>query len=217
MCTNSTITLRPTVPPQARACVIVKAQVNGCEALTMIDTGSMTNFVSPAFATVAKLPTFTLASQLTLQLGCVGSHSKITHGSQMKLRLGAFMCDAYFDVANIDRYDCILGIPFLRSHGVRLKFDTNTIEVGGISVPAHTELDLSSSPQKYSDEDIPRLREGLYKKYEHRMKGVVPKMPPLREVNHRIPLIDEGMRYTYHLPHCPDSLKPQLAEKIQLY
>ncbi|KIK14930.1 hypothetical protein PISMIDRAFT_16915, partial [Pisolithus microcarpus 441] len=42
-------------------------------------------------------------------------------------------------------------------------------------------------------------------------------MPPLREVNHRIPLIDEGMRYTYHLPHCPDSLKPQLAEKIQLY
>ncbi|KIK12982.1 hypothetical protein PISMIDRAFT_18316 [Pisolithus microcarpus 441] len=42
-------------------------------------------------------------------------------------------------------------------------------------------------------------------------------MPPLREVNHRIPLIDEGMRYTYHLPRCPDSLKPQLAEKIQLY
>ncbi|KIK15843.1 hypothetical protein PISMIDRAFT_16230 [Pisolithus microcarpus 441] len=42
-------------------------------------------------------------------------------------------------------------------------------------------------------------------------------MPPLREVNHRIPLIDKGMRYTYHLPHCPDSLKPQLAEKIQLY
>ncbi|KIK14684.1 hypothetical protein PISMIDRAFT_17127, partial [Pisolithus microcarpus 441] len=145
MCTNSTITPRPTVPPQARACVIVKAQVNGCEALTMIDTGSTTNFMSPAFTTVAKLPTFTLASQLTLQLGCVGSHSKITHGSQTKLRLGAFTCDTYFDVANIDQYDCILGIPFLRSHGVRLKFDTNTIEVGGISVPAHTELDLSSS------------------------------------------------------------------------
>ncbi|KIK17667.1 hypothetical protein PISMIDRAFT_14916, partial [Pisolithus microcarpus 441] len=152
MHTNSTITPRPTVPPQARACVIVKAQVNGCEALTMIDTGSTTNFVSPAFTTVAKLPTFTLASQLTLQLGCVGSHSKITHGSQMKLRLGAFTCDTYFDVANIDRYDCILGIPFLRSHGVRLKFDMNTIEVGGISVPAHTELDLSSSVENRTRE-----------------------------------------------------------------
>ncbi|KIK14683.1 hypothetical protein PISMIDRAFT_17126 [Pisolithus microcarpus 441] len=72
-------------------------------------------------------------------------------------------------------------------------------------------------PRKYSDEDIPHLREELYKKYEHHMRGVVPKMPPLREVNHRIPLIDEGMHYTYHLPRCPDSLKPQLAEKIQLY
>ena len=43
------------------------------------------------------------------------------------------------------------------------------------------------------------------------------KLPPLHKVNHRIPLIDEGKQYAYHLPHCPDSLKPQLAEKIQLY
>ena len=43
------------------------------------------------------------------------------------------------------------------------------------------------------------------------------KLPPLHEVNHRIPLVDEGKQYSYHLPRCPDSLKPQLAEKIQLY
>jgi len=45
----------------------------------------------------------------------------------------------------------------------------------------------------------------------------VAKLPPLREVNHRIPLVDEGKQYAYHLPHYLDSLKPQLAEKIQLY
>ena len=49
------------------------------------------------------------------------------------------------------------------------------------------------------------------------MGRVVAKLPPLREVNHRIPLVDEGKQYAYHLPRCPDSLKPQLAEKIQLY
>ena len=43
------------------------------------------------------------------------------------------------------------------------------------------------------------------------------KLPPLHEVNHRIPLVDEGKQYSYHLPCCPDSLKLQLAEKIQLY
>ena len=39
----------------------------------MVNTGSMSNFISPAFATVAKLAAFTLESQLALQLGCVGS------------------------------------------------------------------------------------------------------------------------------------------------
>ncbi|KIK16760.1 hypothetical protein PISMIDRAFT_82931, partial [Pisolithus microcarpus 441] len=201
---------RPAVPPQAHTCVVVKAQVNGCEALTMIDTGSMTNFMSPAFATISKLPTFTLASQLTLQLGCVRSCSKIMHGSQMKLHLGAFTCDTYFNIMNIDQYDCILGIPFLQLHGV-LELPTSVIKGGWQAMLAHMK------PWKYSDKDIPHLREELYKKYEHHMKGVVPKMPPLREVNHHIPLIDEGMHYTYHLPCCLDLLKPQLVEKIQLY
>jgi len=45
----------------------------------------------------------------------------------------------------------------------------------------------------------------------------VAKLPPLHKVNHQIPLVDEGKQYAYHLPCCPDSLKPQLAEKIQLY
>ena len=43
------------------------------------------------------------------------------------------------------------------------------------------------------------------------------KLPPLCEVNHRIPLVNEGKQYSYHLPCCLDSLKLQLVEKIQLY
>ena len=53
--------------------------------------------------------------------------------------------------------------------------------------------------------------------YKDRLGRVVAKLPPLHKVNHRIPLVDEGKQYSYHLPHCPDSLKPQLVEKIQLY
>jgi hypothetical protein len=39
----------------------------------------------------------------------------------------------------------------------------------------------------------------------------------MRGVNHHIPIIDEGKQYNYHLPRCPDSLKTQLAEKIDRY
>jgi len=33
-------------------------------------------------------------------------------------------------------------------------------------------------------------------------------------VNHHIPLIDNGIRYNYHLPRCPEALKQELREKI---
>ena len=79
---------RPLVPAKLCTCFVVHAKVNGCEALMMVNTGSTTNFVSPAFATVAKLAAFMLESQLALQLGCVGSRSKITHGMHAPVCIG---------------------------------------------------------------------------------------------------------------------------------
>jgi len=71
--------------------------------------------------------------------------------------------------------------------------------------------------KKLTDDDIPRLRDRILSEYKNQLGRVVAKLPPLREVNHWIPLVDKGKQYAYHLPRCPDSLKSQLAEKIQLY
>ena len=49
------------------------------------------------------------------------------------------------------------------------------------------------------------------------MTGVPDKLPPFREINHKIPLIDEKKQYHYHLPRCPEAMKPQLIEKIEKY
>jgi len=43
------------------------------------------------------------------------------------------------------------------------------------------------------------------------------KLPPFREVNHKINLINPGKEITYQLPKCPDVLKAELAEKISWY
>jgi hypothetical protein len=42
----------------------------------------------------------------------------------------------YFDVVNIDRYDAILGAPFMRRFGIRLDFEKNSIIVGDIAIRA---------------------------------------------------------------------------------
>ena len=47
--------------------------------------------------------------------------------------------------------------------------------------------------------------------------GIPAKLPPFREVNHEIKLIDPGKQIIYHLPKCPDTLKAELAEKISHY
>ena len=65
--------------------------------------------------------------------------------------------------------------------------------------------------------DVDTRRERWFTKYKDILNGAPPEPPPLRDINHRIPLIDESKRYYYHLPRCPEAMKPQLLEKLQLY
>src|ERR1700722_13270990 len=49
------------------------------------------------------------------------------------------------------------------------------------------------------------------------LSGAPNHLPPLQEVNHKIPIIDEEKRYSYYLPRCPDALRTQLIDKILDY
>ncbi|KAJ7226571.1 hypothetical protein C8J57DRAFT_1535064 [Mycena rebaudengoi] len=42
-------------------------------------------------------------------------------------------------------------------------------------------------------------------------------LPPLREINHEINLMDDNAVYNNHSSRCPDALRPQLCEKIVRY
>jgi hypothetical protein len=43
--------------------------------------------------------------------------------------------NVYLDVVNIDRYDMIIGTPFMRKHGLMLDFSHNTLTHQGQPVP----------------------------------------------------------------------------------
>jgi hypothetical protein len=83
---------------------------------------------------------------------------------------------------------------------------------------AETHADeLKSGTTKLTETDIPALRDRWMEISKDIMSGVPETMPPLRAVNHRIPLIDDNKVYNYHLPRCPDAMKEQLIEKINRY
>ena len=135
MNTSQGMALHPLIPAGVCTCITIEAMIHGCCALTMIDMGSTGNFISPVFAMVTHLSMFPLEQQLTLQLGCVGSRSRITHGACAQLAVGAFSAQIYFDIVNIDCYDCILGIPFLRQNATIVDFGQQILCNGQGEIP----------------------------------------------------------------------------------
>ncbi|KAG6875938.1 hypothetical protein C0992_001658 [Termitomyces sp. T32_za158] len=67
------------------------------------------------------------------------------------------------------------------------------------------------------EEDIPWLRQQWQQEFTDIVNRTKPKLPPWREVNHEINLIDETKQYKYHLPRCLRALQEQLRDKTNCY
>ncbi len=65
--------------------------------------------------------------------------------------------------------------------------------------------------------DIDHIRTEILNEYNDLLQPVASRLPPVREISHKIPLMDDKKRYTYRLPKCPDALKGKLLEKIEHY
>ncbi len=106
-----------------------------------------------------KIPVDTLDDPHILQLGTVGSRSIIKFGTDVTMKVANTECTTYVDVANFDRYDMIIGTPFMRRNKVKLNFEKNEVVINGQSLMAI----------KVTNKDLdPRLRRhrATDKKYE---------------------------------------------------
>ena len=88
-----------------------------------------------------------------------------------------------------------------------------------ISAMAAAPEDAYVPPPEDAEEAelLAKLRAAWEDKAADILTGVPHKLPPFREINHKIPLMDDNKRYNYHLPRCADALKTQLLDKIKLY
>ena len=92
--------------------------------------------ISPDFTHAMGIVTKKLKNPVALQLVCVSSKSTISYGAMSTIAFGNQRIEEYFDVANIDYYDFILGTPFLRGIGITLDFASpGSIRIGTYMVP----------------------------------------------------------------------------------
>ena len=99
-------------------------------------------------------------------------------------------------------------IPYLglqASRAARNPMSTKSPTVGDMVKPS------------ISPEDISHLRERWFEKYSELFKPIPLELQPFREVNHRLPWINDEIRYNYHLPRCPEALQDELQQKITRY
>ena len=104
--------------------------------------------ISPDYVWAMGIPIFKLEHPVRLQLACVGSKSMINYGVNSSIVFGNKHVEEYFDMANIDHYDVILGMPFLQQLGITLDFTgQGRIHIGTYIVPMNMPLEPSDDVQ----------------------------------------------------------------------
>jgi hypothetical protein len=187
---------RPVLSQEARQCIALWTELDGKVAYTLIDTGSTTDMVSPAFARVMGLEVFQLQKQLALQLGCAGSRSAIVDGTYTPIRVGKTHGKIhYFDVANIDRYNVVLGIPFAHQYNVVIDVRERTLYLGGLKGEKIKGLSI--------DEEIAllRTRRALFADKGEDTPKEGKAQRPLVGKKVRVELIPDGMANTVESPN----------------
>ncbi|KIJ45454.1 hypothetical protein M422DRAFT_166651, partial [Sphaerobolus stellatus SS14] len=192
--------------------------IGGTKAHCLLDSGCEEIMISSDFVRANKLPKFELEKPVILQLACVGSKSTVQYGLTTKILLGKEKYDEYFDIANVNYYDVILGTPFLCQFEILLDFKHNHVQMGKLR-SRRTEQCFHGVQSRISltTSDIPVLREAWQNSYVDIFGDIPLELPPFREVNHEIKLIDPSKVIHYRTPRCPEALKEQLIDKINQY
>jgi hypothetical protein len=127
-----------------QAALAAEVKINGIKALALFDSRSTTDCITPEFAFALKAKQFKLEEQVILQLGCVGSRSKISYSTQVPINVCDIKDKVYFDLVNIDQYDCIISTPFMNTYGVCLDFGSCTICMNRHKIKAFSFADEQS-------------------------------------------------------------------------
>ncbi|KAF7422274.1 hypothetical protein PC9H_010430 [Pleurotus ostreatus] len=130
---------RPQRTSDEKAVLAMLVDIGGEQAFTLFDSGCTTDSLSPEYARVAKIPYGHLKEPVPLQLGTVGSSSRINFGAEATLKLGPIVSKTYFDIANLDRYDAIIGTPTMRKYGIVLDFADKCVRIGNRTFDAIKE------------------------------------------------------------------------------
>ena len=201
--------------------VVIVVHVNGQPCRALLDSGSLSDFMSTTLADQLKLKLETLDKPLALQLAVSGSRSRVKVQTTVGLRYQRIDEQRVFDIVNLDSYDLILGTPFLFQHQILLGFNPSQVNVRSaesLPIRGTQTLILESRATEIRVAEIATMREEL-RQYALPIckEAIETPLPPLRVINHTIPLIDPEKVYSWRPSRCPEQMKPLWRAKRDDY
>jgi hypothetical protein len=191
---------------------IVAIQINSQPCWALLDSGSLSDFIFTTLVDQLHLRSDVLETPLNLQLAMSGSRSKVKATVTAQMDYQDIHEDRTFDVINIDSYDMILGTPFLYQHQVLLGFNPAQVTVrSNRSLPIHgaQAFTIESRATEILKDRVDSYRTELRNYAKDICKEAVETpLPPLRAINHIVPLIDEHRVYAWWPSKCPEPLRP---------
>ncbi|KAJ8473319.1 hypothetical protein ONZ51_g7961 [Trametes cubensis] len=201
--------------------IVVVVTINGQPARTLLDSGSLADFMSTKFAHQLGVPPQELEKPLPVQLAVQGSRAKVSCGCKAELQYQNVKETRYFDLMNLLNYDLILGTPFLTQHRMVLGFNPPKVVVGSamaVEVPSGRSRTIASRAADVLEDELDKVRDQLraYAAPICQDTSDAP-FPPLRDINHSIPLKDPSKVLHWRPSKCPDALRPLWIEKRDAY
>ena len=120
--------------------MIIECQINGKPMRTLLDSGSLSDFISTVAVDQLKLKAAHLVKPIACQMAASGSRTMITSSVESMFTYQNIRELRRFDVINLENHDIILGIPFLWKHKVILGFNPARIVIGSdVALPLEGE------------------------------------------------------------------------------
>jgi hypothetical protein len=143
---------------EQRLLLVTFVKVRGLEAWALWDTGSSTTGVTPSFVAAVQIAVHPLETPMNVQLGTTGSRASITYGVNMEVVTHGSTSQEYVDVVNFDRYDMVIGVPFMRKHKVIVDVAKEQITINGKTIKALPVLVGDNDPRLRCYRSDPRVK-----------------------------------------------------------
>src|SRR6266705_2799596 len=117
--------------PSAKRTLTAHVKIAGIKAYVLFNSRAETDAISPDYIQAVHIPILQLENPVLLQMGTKGTRSQIIYRMNVDVEINGHIQTHYFDVVNIDKYDVILGAPWLNENKALLDFESLVVKTRG--------------------------------------------------------------------------------------